>query len=87
MVAPSTLFKQHAAAAGVPEHGWLACLAHILNLITKEAYDHDGPTTRKARALIYSFVASSQLNDLLKSLQTNLPPGKKAVTVIHDILT
>ena len=43
MVASSTLFKQHAAAVGVPEHGWLACIAHILNLITKEAYDHDGP--------------------------------------------
>ena len=87
MVASSTLFKQHAAAAGVPEHGWLTCIAHILNLITNEAYDRDGPSMRKARALVHSFVASSQLNDLLKSLQTNLPPGKKPVTVIPDILT
>ena len=36
MVASSTLFKQHAAAAGVPDHGWLACKAHILNSITKK---------------------------------------------------
>ena len=55
--------KQHAAAVGVPEHGWLACIVHVLNLITKEAYDHDGPTM-KARALVHSIVASSQLNDL-----------------------
>ena len=92
MVASTTFFKQHAAAAGVPEHVWLACIAHILNLITKEAYDHGGPTMRKVPALVHSFVASSQLNDLLKSLQTNLPPRKKPVnqkpvTVIPDILT
>ena len=78
-IVASSMFKQHAAAVGVPEHGWLACIAHILNLITKEAYVHDGPTMRKAYALVHSFVASDQLNNLLKSLHTNLPPGKKAV--------
>ena len=58
-----------------------------INLITKEAFDHDGPTMRKARALVHSFVASSQLNDLFKNLQTGLPPRKKAVTVIQNMLT
>jgi hypothetical protein len=67
------------------EYGY--CVDHVLNLITKKAFDFGGSNLmKKCRSLVQNFTSSSQLNDLLLDAQTTAGVSC-AVSVVQDVIT
>ena len=73
----------------IMEWEWIGCIDHLINLITKIAFDDESirSTMLKARQMVTFFSHSSQANEQLDRMQHTLDPRCVPLKVINDVST